>query len=121
VTTVGLLQMKVCALRDESKGLQPEIQNAVEAGDAEGRDAALRRKQTLVVEIQRLVAEMKAENARRPEVVGPPASIADLRARASVVVRPDPALRAEIVAHLRAREAAWTAFVADGGANEKPQ
>lgn len=112
--------MTVRALEDESEALQSELQDAVAAGDAQRFYAVMRQKQTLVVESQRRRGEMKAELARqteelarRPEAVGPPATIADLRAI--------PALRAEIVAHLRRREAAWAAFAADGGTNAKPQ
>jgi DNA primase len=62
---IPLLQLKIRFLEDSAKGLQPEIQNAAATGDAEGREAAYRRKKALVEEIRRLKAELKAENASR--------------------------------------------------------
>ena len=62
---IPLLQLKIRSLEETAKGLQPEIQDAAAAGNLEGRDAAYRRKQTLVEEIRKLKAELKAETARR--------------------------------------------------------
>jgi len=62
---IPLLQLKIRFLEESARDLQPEIQNAAAAGNVEGREAAYRRKQTLVEEIRRLKAELKAENASR--------------------------------------------------------
>jgi DNA primase len=62
---IPLLQLKIRSLEETARGLQPEIQDAAATGNLEGRDAAYRRKQTLVEEIRNLKAELKAETARR--------------------------------------------------------
>jgi DNA primase len=62
---IPLIQLKIRFLEETAKGLQPEIQSTAASGNLEGRDAAYRRKQSLVEEIRRLKAELKSENARR--------------------------------------------------------
>ncbi|MDL2717281.1 MAG: DNA primase [Acidobacteriota bacterium] len=62
---IPLLQLKIRSLEETARGLQPEIQDAAAAGNLAGRDAAYRRKQSLVEEVRKLKAELKAETARR--------------------------------------------------------
>jgi DNA primase len=62
---IPLMQLKIRLLEESARNLQPEIQNALSAGDRPAAETATRRKQELAEEIRRLKAELKAENARR--------------------------------------------------------
>jgi DNA primase len=62
---IPLMQLKIRFLEETARNLQPEIRNAVSAGDVPACEAATQKKQGLAEEIRRLKAELRAETARR--------------------------------------------------------